>query len=133
MSADIVYSIATGRVRRIVTPSSNLPKHSGEAQLTVSTAQYQAFSGPDAIQAFVNVSTGKTPSGDRYVSVDQSFNVLSAHIADPACGDVAPQAGRLPLVAHATANVGDLLWGGNLLPKSSQIVARPKNKNQPLP
>jgi hypothetical protein len=132
MSADIVYSIATGRVRRIVTPSSHLTNHSGEEQLTVATAQYQAFAGPDDIQAFVNTSTGLTPSGDRYVSVDASFNVLSAHIADPACGDVAPQTG-LPLVAHATANTRDLLWGGNVLPNAPLAVARHQNRNQPLP
>jgi hypothetical protein len=132
MSADIVYSIATGRVRRIVTPSSNLATHSGEGQLTVSTAQYQLFTGPNDIQTFVNTSTGLTPSGDRYVSVDQSFNVLSAHIADPGCGDVAPQTG-LPLVAHATANARDLLWGGNVLPNAAHLQAKHRNKNQPLP
>ncbi len=139
MSVDIGYSIRTGRLRWIVVPSANLQRHSGEGQLTVSDAQYQGFAaGTDAIQAFVNGVTGLTPSGDRYVSVDASHNVLSAHIADPASGDVAPQTG-LPLVAHATANAGDLLWGGNLLPNAPLskpvLLSGPKhrNKNQPLP
>lgn len=110
--------------------------HAGEAQLTVSTAQYNSFAGLNDIQAFVNISTGKTPTGDRYVSVDASHNVLSAHIADPSCGDVAPQTGG-SLVVHATANPRDLLWGGNLLPNIpagptiTRAVAR--HRNEPLP
>lgn len=130
MSADIVYSSATGRVRRIITPSSNLARHAGEAQLTVSTAQYNAFADFNAIQAFVNTSTGITPSGDRYVSVDSSFNVLSAHIADPTSGDTAPQIGA-SLIANAAAKVQDILWVGNLLPNTPLTSHR--NRNQPLP
>ncbi len=133
MSADIIYSIATGRLRRVVTPSSNLVKHSGEGQLAVSTAQYNSFAGLDDIQAFVNALTGLTPSDDRYVSVDASYNVLSAHIADPACGDVAPQTGSSLFVVQAIANAGDLLWDGANVLRNKPLSASVRHRNQPLP
>lgn len=140
MSVDIVYSTATGRVRRVIVPSANLPRHSGELVSTVPDAQYQGFTDSDAIQGFINSVTGFAPSGDRYVSVDANHNVLGAYIADPAAGDIAPQAGAT-LVAHATANPGDLLWGGTLLPSTPVIFRSAElgnlnqygSRNQPLP
>ena len=132
MSAAIIYSAATGRVRRIIVPSGNVPTHSGELVVTVTDAQYQAFAGNNQIQAFVNTLTGKSPSGDRYVSVDANNNVLGAFIADPLCGDVAPQVGAT-FTAHATANSGDLLWGGTLLPKQPLGIKRSQARNYPLP
>lgn len=116
MSVDIIYSIATGRVRRIIAPSSGHPLHAGEAILKATDSQYLAFTSPGAIQSFVNAATGKVPSGDRYVLVDNGSNVVNAVIADPLSGDTAPAG--LTLVAHATATRGDLWLGGRLLPNT---------------
>lgn len=138
---DIVYSAASGRVRRIIVPSGGPALAGGEALLTVSQATYLGFADLNAVQAFVTSSTGKTPANDRYVAVDASNNVLSVHIADPACGDVAPRAGA-SLVAHATANPGDLLWNGKLIPNTpvtrlppntQTSRLRPHARNSPLP
>lgn len=137
MSVDVVYSAATGRIRRIVIPSGGAV-HAGETVLAVSDAQYNAIADLNTLQTLVNTTTSKTPSGDRYVSVDESKNVLGVYIADPACGDVAP----LPsasLVVHATANRGDLLWGNQVLPNTplgsheNKIVFRNTFRNTPLP
>lgn len=134
MSVDVIYSRATGRVRRIINPSSPIAIHSGELRLVVSTIQYQSFKGLSDIQSFVTMATGKTPSDDRYVAIDASYNVLSVHIADPTCGDIALQS-RASLAIHSSANVHDLLWGrNNALPNrplSNQISVL--HRNQPLP
>jgi hypothetical protein len=122
-------------------PSAGLPTHSGELTLTVADAQYGSVSD---VQLLVNAITGKTPSGDRYVSIDESGNVVASHIADPACGDTAPGS-HTSLVLDDKAAPGDLLFGGSkLLPNTPvspqrapltgrQIRRRLLANQQPLP
>lgn len=103
----IVYSKATGRVRRVVDPEADVPNviaflaqakaGAGEAVLVYT----KAGNGQDTLaawQAAINVHTGLNPDtaqADWYVEVDSQNNILTWHIADPACGD-------LPTIAGAT-------------------------------
>ena len=100
----IVYSVATGRIRRFM--SSN---RSGELS-KVAIADGEAFmkiapqSGGfdlDSLQGMVNVQTGKTPADDRYVVIDSVGNIVGAILADPLCGDSLP---GCSLIAHALAD-----------------------------
>ena len=107
----IVYSKATGRVRRVADPGVSVSNvlaflnqvtiHAGEARLV-----YNKLGGggddANAWQAAVNKVTGKSvtfgiDAGDTYADVDAGNNILSVHFADPACGDVGPSGGALVL------------------------------------
>jgi hypothetical protein len=103
----IIYSIATGRARRIVDPQINVPnviQFLAQAALCAGeAAMIYAKTGSDNVSAWqtaVNVKTSKTPSGDRYCIIDAGNNIIGVVVADPACGDSVP---GCTLVAHATA------------------------------
>ena len=106
----IVYSVATGRVRRVVDPQANVPNviaflaqakaNAGEAVLVYNKQGNGADTLP-AWQAAVNAHTGLTPGNDRYVAVDALNNIVWAGLADPACGDGFP---GTTLIANATAD-----------------------------
>lgn len=106
----IVYSVATGRVRRVVDPQVNVPNvvaflaqakaGAGEAVL-VYTKQGNGLDNLLSWQAAVTAHTGVTPANDRYCVIDANSKIVSAIIADPACGD--GYAGHT-LVAHANAD-----------------------------
>ncbi len=126
----LVYSTTTWRLRAVVVPDDDAQLSDarflglGEAMWSISAATY---TGKDtaALQLVLNVLTGHAPSGDRYANVDSGNNVVSVHIADPVgCGDPAPSVGAT-LIPHATAQPGDLLWGGKLIrpPTFSRAVA----------
>jgi hypothetical protein len=94
----VIYSLSTGRVRRIYSAAvgPTAPKTvAGEGVLPL-------FAGIDlpAAQARVTSATGKTPSGDRYCIIDAGNNILGAIIGDPALDSVA----NCTLVAHDSAD-----------------------------
>lgn len=106
----IVYSVATGRVRRVVDPQAAVPnviQFLAQAKLGPGeAAMVYTKTGTDNViawQAAVNAKTGKTPTGDRYCVIDAGNNILGSLIADPACGDSVP---GCTLAAHATAGPG---------------------------
>lgn len=106
----IVYSVATGRVRRVLDPQKVVPNvvqflaqanlRAGEAAMVYTKTGANNIS---AWQAAVNAQTGKTPSGDRYCVIDAGNNIVGVVIADPTCGDGYPSC---TLVAHPTACPG---------------------------
>jgi hypothetical protein len=106
----IVYSAATGRVRRVLDPQKIVPNvvafltqanlRAGEA------AMVYTKTGADHVnawQAAVTALTGKTPSGDRYCVIDAGNNIVGVVVADPACGDGFP---NCTLAAHPAAAPG---------------------------
>lgn len=102
----IVYSQATGRIRRWGVSNTDdelksLPLASGEAVLQVAKDTVKSGTrDAEALQAFVTAASGKTPVSDRYVVVSGS-TVLTAILADPACGDQIPDC---ELIQHDTAD-----------------------------
>jgi hypothetical protein len=95
----IIYSKATGRVRRVLDPQANVPNviaflaqagaQTGEGVI-VYTKQGGGADTLNAWQAAVNTVTGLSPStGDWYCGVDGSNNILWWGIADPALDSVA--------------------------------------------
>lgn len=92
----IVYSIATGRVRRVIDPQASVPNviaflaqagaSAGEAVLVYNKQGNGADTLP-AWQAAVNAHTGLTPAGDLYLVVDAAGLIIDAFIGDPLCGD----------------------------------------------
>ena len=106
----ITYSVATGRVRRVLDPQVNVPNviaFLAQAKLSAGeAAMVYSKTGADdlnAWQAAANAHTGLTPSGDRYCIIDAGNNIVGVVIADPACGDGIP---GCTLVAHAIAGPG---------------------------
>lgn len=102
----IVYSIATGRVRRVVDPQASVPNviaflaqagaSAGEAVLVYNKQGNGADTLP-AWQAAVNAHTGlsvafppNAMATDWYCGVDQNNNIQNWGIFDPACGDSLP-------------------------------------------
>jgi hypothetical protein len=108
----IVYSVATGRVRRVIDPQGALEdvallvKHAnvgpGEAGL-VYIKQGAGLDQRQSWQAAVTAHTGLTPADDRYCLIDASNRIVSVTLGDPACGD--GYAG-CTLVAHSAADPG---------------------------
>ena len=99
----IVYSIATGRVRRVVDPQANVPNviaflaqakaSAGEAVLVYNKQGNGADTLP-AWQAAVNAHTGlsvafppNSTATDWYCGIDGSNLIKWWGLADPACGD----------------------------------------------
>jgi hypothetical protein len=126
----VVYSIATGRVRRIYISNRDDEikrddSRTGEAFLHVDSADAKVARGLDGLQGLVNAVTGKVPASDRYVVV-QDGNIVGAIIADPACGDALP---RSLLIQHDTADDtwmfdGEKLVPPELTPEQLDIQAR---------
>jgi|SRR5215469_12404833 len=116
----LVYSTTSWRLRSIVIPDDDTqlaghPLGQGEAMKIVALADYSAASD---VQGLLDGLTGHSPSGDRYISLDASGNVVDIHIADPVgCGDPSPYL-DCSLVAHATAARSDLYWNGRLFPNT---------------
>lgn len=118
----IVYSIATGRVRRVVDPQANVPNviaflaqakaGAGEAVL-VYTKQGNGLDNLLSWQAAVTAHTGITPANDRYCVIDANSNIVSAIIADPACGD---GYSGYTLVANAAADSSWTYANGTFTP-----------------
>jgi len=104
----IIYSVATGRVRRVIDPQANVPNVIqflaraggllGEAVLVYTKIGQDDL---NAWQAAVNAHTGRIPANDRYCIIDQTNAIVGAVIADPSCGDGYP---NCILVAHPTAD-----------------------------
>lgn len=107
----ITYSVATGRVRRVLDPQAAVPNviqflaqavlAAGEAAMVYTKTGANDLS---AWQSAVNVRTGKTPSADRYCIIDAGSNIIGFLIADPACGDSIV---GCTLAAHALACPGN--------------------------
>ncbi len=121
----IIYSAALGTIRRIVIPTFddseldhpwNLPTQ-GEVRVLVPKAEYEATTHVEAhriagAQRFVNAATGRTPEphADRFAVVAPDGKVVSAIVADPACG--APIPPGHALVQHPEATHGWSYRGG---------------------
>lgn len=106
----IVYSAATGRVRRVLDPQkvvANVIQFLAQANLGVGeAAMVYTKTGADNVtawQAAANAHTGLTPTADRYCVIDAGNNIVGTVIADPACGDGYP---NCTLVAHPIAGPG---------------------------
>lgn len=125
----LVYSLATGRVRRAVDPQTIVPNaiaylnqvpiHAGEGRI-VYAKKGGGQDDANAWQAAVNAVTGKSvvigiDAGDTYAEVDGANNILAVHIADPAAGDVGPNGGTLVL-APAGCSMGWTYDGTNFSP-----------------
>lgn len=92
----IVYSAATGRVRRVIDPNAAVPNAlafiaqakagAGEAVL-VYTKQGNGLDTLIAWQTAVTAHTGLTPSTDWYCAVDAQNVIVQALVGDPLCGD----------------------------------------------
>lgn len=102
----LAYSLTTGRVRgwTVFTPDEiargcSRPAGRGEGILII---QPESYGDLNTLQALVTQTTGKIPSNDRYIMVDQKTGqIVSAHIADPACDDPHPGCDMYP---HAFAD-----------------------------
>jgi hypothetical protein len=113
----VVYSVATGRVRRIYLSNRDDEikrddSRTGEAFLHVDSTDAKVARDLDGLQGLVNAQTGKVPAGDRYVVVQDGI-VKGAIIADPACGDSLP---RSQLIQHETADERWSFVDGKLVP-----------------
>jgi hypothetical protein len=106
----VIYSAATGRVRRVIRPNP-LPQDlanymaksivAGEAAYIDNQADSPAPPVLDPLQDRTNAITGKVPAGDRYVLVNAGNQIVGVRTLDPACGDIVPGA---RLIAHDTAD-----------------------------
>ena len=105
----VIYSTATGRVRRIIKNSlgesftnnqllSNHPIRAGESKLNVRDTLTMK-----QIEDAVVTASGKIPSNDRYVVIDNNGDVVNIIIADPLTGDSIQ---NHTLVAHNDAKIG---------------------------
>lgn len=107
--AIVIYSKATGRVRRIISNSA------GESQTNIELrVRHPDFTGERTLSAannlsleeyqnLVTIKSGKIPANDRYVVVAGNGDVVNAIIADPKAGDSIE---NHSLVAHNTATIG---------------------------
>jgi len=109
MATHVVYSLRTGRIRRIVSDDERDDAYLIRTHKIVEgEARDITFPrGLDDIEEYqreLNRRTGIVPSNDRYASIDplNDFQVVGAFILDPACGDSIR--GRL-LVADANADL----------------------------
>jgi hypothetical protein len=90
----IIYSAATGRVRRVVDPRSDaltVQDHIGRGEAHLIYTKLGAGQDTrDAWQAAVNAHTGLSPDvtrDDWYVYVDAEGAIQSCGTGDPLCGD----------------------------------------------
>ena len=124
----VVYSIATGRVRRVVDANldvsnvlalrAQVSAHAGEG-LLIYTKQGGGQDTLIAWQSAVSTATGKTPVNDRSCVIDSSTNgVVGVVLADPACGD--GYAGDT-LVQDAVAGLGYTYNGSMFFPPPKQL------------
>lgn len=123
----IVYSVATGRVRRVADPQivvSNVVAHLNQVTITAGEARLvysKSTTGPNDIfawQAAVNAHTGKTvsvgvDSGDTYCVVDAAGKIVHIGFMDPACGDGYP---GCTLAQSTTMQIGGTYIGGVYTP-----------------
>jgi hypothetical protein len=124
----IVYSTATGRVRRVVDPQKIVTNviafvAQAGAQAGESTLVYNntGTGNLSAWQAAVNAKTLKTPTGDRYCIIDAGNNIVGVCFADPLCGDAVP---GCTLVQHDTAGPGWTYSGTTFTPPLVTAVPR---------
>jgi hypothetical protein len=125
----IVYSIATGRVRRVADPQATVPNviaflnqvsiHAGEARI-VYNKQGNGADDVNAWQGAVNNVTGKSlafgqDAGDTYAEIDGANNIVSVHVADPACGD-GPVSGVALVLAPAGCSTNWTYDGATFTP-----------------
>lgn len=98
----IIYSKATGRVRRVFVESpppadpiayaASVRIADGEAIITYGlTDQEKLLKGAEESavdwQGIVTAATGLAPTNDRYVAIDKAGNIIKSLLADPSCGD----------------------------------------------
>ena len=125
----VVYSNATGRVRRVVDPAPADPasacQSAGEAVLLMrkrlgrpnTLLDWQVLASRAAgkrpiplhptVDAHVTATAGVplADAQDRYCVIDARGNIVGVVIADPACGDLGEHHGvGCTLVAHPTAD-----------------------------
>jgi hypothetical protein len=89
MFVGLIYGKITGLLRRVVHPDrvGQLPLYvgTGEALITITDQQYATFSGLASIQSYINTITGNSPSDYHSAMIDQAYNAVSVHHADPGC------------------------------------------------
>lgn len=109
----IVYSTATGRVRRVVDPQVNVPNviaflqgipiGPGEARLLYN----KVGNGADNVfawQAAVNVVTLLAPENDRFCAIDANNQIVGFFLGDLACGDGPNLFPNCTFVPHPSAD-----------------------------
>ena len=106
--AAVVYSRATGRVRRWAVSDKAKVHDSGlrpgEDQLLVPARYAQDL---PTLQAYVTTRTGLTPGvSDRYVGIDiRTGRIVEVSVRDPLCGDASP-----PGMVHVRHDTADPTW-----------------------
>lgn len=111
----VIYSRATGRVRRVVSTDNPPPQFlnacgvlAGEAAL-----QFDGSGDLNTWQAAVTQTTLLVPANDRYCVIDPQNKILSAIIGDILCGDSVL---GCRLVPHPSAGPDWTYDGVNFLP-----------------
>ncbi len=101
--AVVIYSLATGRVRRWLVPDEDGHLLHGAIKGEGVMHVPARYSGNIlTLQSYVTTRTGLTPAHDRYVIIDRrTTTIVGALIADPACGDAVP---GCDLVQHDMAD-----------------------------
>lgn len=131
----IVYSRATGRVRRVIDPEiavvnalallAQAKAGPGEAAAVYTKrgldAQGNSLDQLPQWQAAITQLTQLTPANDRYCVIDAQNKILAAIFADPLCGDSIAQC---TLVAHPTAGPGWTYDGQTFIAPVERVIVK---------
>lgn len=108
----IIYSTATGRVRRVVDPQGNVANvlqflASVGAQAGEKAILYtKQGNGQDMVMAWQAAATANsslTPANDRFCVIDAGNNIIGVFVGDLSCNDGAAYP-NCTFVAHPTAD-----------------------------
>lgn len=133
----IIYSKATGRVRRVIVENpppidpvayaNKLKLTSGEALITYGLKDEEKQLKDTAIdwQAIVSAETGSIPTNDRYAIVNQDGEVVGSLHADLACGDAVNDCALVPHDKADDKWIYDYAKQAFIEPLTATFVAEP--------
>lgn len=119
----IVYSQTEGVTRRIIIPDSDAELNAkfilmpGEAMLVLARDQLSA--DKRVTNGRIQAITGKAPSSDRCVFVNDAGAVVAVHYCDPSIDS--PPPGTKFAAFHETAVVGDV-WENNNFTRAGAVL-----------